>query len=219
MPDNRKTRRTDVQMTRIDCDWNNLAWQTIQNFSTLEGNPPPENSLEDKVRFLLSQDVDWGTVYANPGYVVRSSSVSQHFMLSAKRAQSSWLHRVRQTLGNSGFQKEQSQATPLMRTLQFTGLLILNGRHVRNDQWPATSQTLRTRTFLEGQEFGRLTVIKVESQGRCLCRCQCGNETHVQRQHLVSGRTQSCGCLRSELDHRIQEHKSKWAWIKTGILS
>ena len=218
MSDDRRPRRTDVQVTRIDCDWDNLAWQTLVNLTGTDETPPPEERIEPALRFCLSQHFVQGNVYANPGYVIHSSCVSQSFVLAAKRVQSSWLHRVRQTLGNSVYQKECRQATPLMRSLQFTGLLILNGKHVRNDQWLTTSQLSATRTFLEGQQFGRLTVIKVESQGSCLCRCQCGNETHVQRQHLVSGRSQSCGCLRAELDHRIQEQKSKGAWIKTGIL-
>lgn len=57
-------------------------------------------------------------------------------------------------------------------------------------------------TDLAGKRFGRLTVI--EKHGRCgsgtawLCRCDCGNETIVSRNHLVSGNTKSCGCLQRE---------------------
>lgn len=57
---------------------------------------------------------------------------------------------------------------------------------------------------MTGQRFGRLTVIKrvpLErplSNGQrsgWLCKCDCGRETVVQRKELLSGDTQSCGCL------------------------
>lgn len=53
---------------------------------------------------------------------------------------------------------------------------------------------------LEGQTFGRLTVISYAGKStskRCLwrCRCKCGNETVLLSASLGEGRTQSCGCL------------------------
>lgn len=56
---------------------------------------------------------------------------------------------------------------------------------------------------LTGQRFGRLTVIqRAENKGvitRWLCECDCGNEKVIRAQDLKEGKTQSCGCLRSEL--------------------
>jgi len=50
-----------------------------------------------------------------------------------------------------------------------------------------------------GQRFERLTIIR-KSDGRYyLCRCDCGNEKRVRKDHLVGGKTRSCGCLRSEI--------------------
>lgn len=53
-----------------------------------------------------------------------------------------------------------------------------------------------------GRVFGRLTVMShSHAQGGrsyWVCRCSCGNEKTVQRAHLVSGDTLSCGCLRKE---------------------
>lgn len=50
--------------------------------------------------------------------------------------------------------------------------------------------------------FGRLTVLAFAGQkarkAYWLCRCDCGNETAVRGTELVSGRTQSCGCLGRE---------------------
>lgn len=58
---------------------------------------------------------------------------------------------------------------------------------------------------LEGQNFGRLTVlghVGRRGNGRhahWLCRCECNNEAIVQGKHLRSGHTQSCGCWRRDV--------------------
>jgi hypothetical protein len=56
---------------------------------------------------------------------------------------------------------------------------------------------------LVGQSFGKLKVISRGSPrtNKCgaamwLCLCECGKHTTVLRSHLISGRIQSCGCLR-----------------------
>lgn len=58
-----------------------------------------------------------------------------------------------------------------------------------------------------GNQFGRLHVLSqctdyVAPSGgvhkRYLCRCDCGNTTEVLKEHLLSGRKKSCGCLRRE---------------------
>lgn len=54
---------------------------------------------------------------------------------------------------------------------------------------------------LSGQKFGRLTVIDVVHHGRRLyykCVCDCGKTTEVRSDALISGHTQSCGCLLRE---------------------
>jgi hypothetical protein len=55
---------------------------------------------------------------------------------------------------------------------------------------------------LTGQQFGRLTALKVlyseKGQRMWLCKCECGNELVVRANSLLSGNTQSCGCLRSD---------------------
>ena len=57
---------------------------------------------------------------------------------------------------------------------------------------------------LEGQKFGRLTVIKrsgSDTKGKNAmweCKCDCGNTTLVTTSHLTSKHTQSCGCLKKE---------------------
>lgn len=54
---------------------------------------------------------------------------------------------------------------------------------------------------LAGQRFGRLMVVhdtgrRVGNNVVWLCRCDCGREREVQRNHLLSGSARSCGCHR-----------------------
>lgn len=61
------------------------------------------------------------------------------------------------------------------------------------------------RKELEGKKFGKLTVIDFnleKSQALRMsvwnCKCDCGNTTTIQRQHLLSGKRQDCGrCIES----------------------
>src|SRR5690348_8624741 len=48
-----------------------------------------------------------------------------------------------------------------------------------------------------GRTFGRLTVIEWRSP-KWLCRCKCGTEVLVRADHLTSGATRSCGCLKRD---------------------
>ena len=49
-----------------------------------------------------------------------------------------------------------------------------------------------------GRKFGRLTVLgKSKSKKYCYrCLCECGNITNPRKNRLLSGETQSCGCIR-----------------------
>ena len=54
----------------------------------------------------------------------------------------------------------------------------------------------------EGQRFGKLLVLEdIREKGKdpkARCLCDCGNETIVQHNSLVTGGTKSCGCLNTE---------------------
>lgn len=62
--------------------------------------------------------------------------------------------------------------------------------------------TARNFKDLEGKRFGRWTVIAFiemkNEKSQWLCRCDCGNEKVVANSGLISGRSQSCGCLHKE---------------------
>jgi hypothetical protein len=59
---------------------------------------------------------------------------------------------------------------------------------------------------LTGKRFGRLIALKMNQESdwkksvpeKWLCRCDCGNETVVQRPALLSGHSTSCGCKTRE---------------------
>ena len=60
---------------------------------------------------------------------------------------------------------------------------------------------------LTGQRHGRLTVLNRTENGnrgqtRWLCRCDCGGEKTIQADHIRSGHTRSCGCLRREVTRK-----------------
>lgn len=49
---------------------------------------------------------------------------------------------------------------------------------------------------IDGNKFGRLTVLKYVGNMRWECRCECGKLHVTSRQHLINGHTKSCGCAR-----------------------
>jgi hypothetical protein len=57
------------------------------------------------------------------------------------------------------------------------------------------------RKDLTGKKFGRLTVIEdIAGQGlnpRLKCKCECGTVTTPFKNSIVTGSTQSCGCLKA----------------------
>lgn len=59
-----------------------------------------------------------------------------------------------------------------------------------------------------GNKYGRLTVIEFAGKDKqrhylYKCKCNCGNTTIVPGYRLNSGRTQSCGCLKSKGEAKI----------------
>lgn len=53
-------------------------------------------------------------------------------------------------------------------------------------------------------KYGKLTPIEYNSlNGMYLCECDCGNITYVLGYNLTNGNTQSCGCLKSKGELKI----------------
>lgn len=75
---------------------------------------------------------------------------------------------------------------------------------------------------LQGQTFGRLTVThRANEKGRRVrwaCQCSCGNVAEIVSDQLISGKTQSCGCLKKEtikavnFSHGMSNTKEYKSW-------
>lgn len=78
----------------------------------------------------------------------------------------------------------------------------------------------KLRKDLTGQKFGRLTVLKMlwdEKPTKCVCLCDCGNETIVAGADLSIGHTQSCGCLQRERTSKANEKDFTGVTTPSGI--
>lgn len=86
------------------------------------------------------------------------------------------------------------------------------GSHFCSNTCRARQSSRNFTHDLIGQRFGRLLVIErspingKDGETRWLCKCDCGNTSVVYKQSLVSGQTQSCGCLHLEVS---AEHARK----------
>ena len=49
-----------------------------------------------------------------------------------------------------------------------------------------------------GKKYGRLHCLPLVAKWKILCRCDCGKQKLIYRYDIISGQTQSCGCLRNE---------------------
>lgn len=76
----------------------------------------------------------------------------------------------------------------------------VNGHTLRNGDTLSCSCSIEKNYV--GEKFGRLLAIEripcEDYRTRYKCRCDCGKEIIVLGESLVSGNTQSCGCLVSE---------------------
>lgn len=61
---------------------------------------------------------------------------------------------------------------------------------------------------LVGQKFGKLTVVSLASVSprKYLCKCECGGQAIVQPGNLKDGHTQSCGCISSLGQEKINAY-------------
>ena len=81
-----------------------------------------------------------------------------------------------------------------------------------------------SRAFdLTGKRFGRLEVIsRAPNRGpRAFwnCRCDCGRESVVATWQLTSGKTNSCGCLRSDTHPSTEFKALDWSGKRVGSLT
>lgn len=65
----------------------------------------------------------------------------------------------------------------------------------------------------DSERFGAWTAIRYLGGQRFLCRCDCGTERGVRNNHLRSGKSRSCGCLKSA---HISESRQRHGHARHG---
>lgn len=195
-------REPGVLVGRTDPDVDHLAWSTMRK---LLGKPRVIGDDGQAVvvfRHVMRRMPGELNAYVTPWSVVTAASPDHEFLATARSEQRAWHNRLRSSFfGSARTQKffglrgaKKATTDPALRQLEYHGVLVVSGRHAFPDLWPRPTEH-QGRLSLVGQEFGRLVVLADLPHRRHLCRCECGNTREVDRSHLRSGRTKSCGCL------------------------
>jgi hypothetical protein len=205
---------SSVSVQQYQPDLDNLAWKTFQrvfeiNWQCLGG----EREIELGFGWLMRNMPPVGTFYVNPMFTVRGTADDARFIANARRAQLAWFAYLKSFLFTSGIiRREMKQRSPVIRQLEFTGVMIMDGKHIRPDMWFPGVKSVRARKPLKkellGKQFGRLTVVESKTKDRWLCRCCCGKEKIVRGNHLRSGRIVSCGCRKAQVEEWQQQRKA-----------
>ena len=58
------------------------------------------------------------------------------------------------------------------------------------------------KEVIKGNKYGRLTVLHVDIVS-LFCVCECGNHKIINRNHVLSGHTKSCGCLHRDVVSKL----------------
>lgn len=87
-----------------------------------------------------------------------------------------------------------------------TNIIVL-GDYLQRSKTPSCgcdarkSRMEKNRTNNIGEKYGRLTIVDIiwdVHPAKAVCKCDCGNDYIGVKADIVSGHTQSCGCLHSE---------------------
>ncbi len=202
------SRGPGLTVSRTEPDIDHLAWDTLAKLCGFIAPPESEAVIPHLFRIAMTDPPKAVTVYANPLSLVAAGEPTAEFLTAATHERETWLARLRKVAGGSsrlqrhyGLRGRRS-GSPILRQLEFHGVLILAGRHTFPDRWPEPSALAKESPAgvrLVGQAFGRLTVTEDLPNRKHRCRCVCGIEKTVDRDHLRSGRTKSCGCWAAEL--------------------
>lgn len=97
------------------------------------------------------------------------------------------------------------------------GNVVIRGSSLRRNITKSCGCLQRESAIdLSSKRFGKLTVMEDSGDRRkksggviWRCKCDCGQEKLVRQDSLVSGRTTSCGCVKSRGNRKIAEILSK----------
>lgn len=128
-----------ITVERYLPDIDHPGWQTL---TLLIEGLPLDNPGEDEViaiyfRSFMGRVVRPGTVYANPRGVVRSPKADPRFFRLARQIQGEWYRQLNDILSSpERVRRKMKTVDPLIRQLEYHGVLFIDNRHVFPDRWP-----------------------------------------------------------------------------------
>lgn len=126
----------DVVVWQHGVNDDDLAWSTLQNLFPVGQSLGDPERIEAFFRLVMHELAEPLTVFANPAFTVEARLASANFFKHAKSVQRRWFKSLNATLGSSRLVKEaMRRATPLMRQLEFTGIMIVEGKHIFPNRW------------------------------------------------------------------------------------
>jgi hypothetical protein len=201
--------RRNVRLETCAANPNDLAGTTLRWL----GSERPELGSERAAIVLfaacMKNQPPAAMLFANPIARVTAPRTCDAFFVEARRQQRRWFTQLNDWLYSADrVKRHYAKAHPIVRELEFLGVMIADGKHIRPNQWPSIP-TRSASESLAGRVFGHLTVTADLPGQQCRCLCRCGNRVCKRRKHLIAGRTKSCGCLAAAKARTIEERKTE----------
>lgn len=150
-------KRSGITISRYRVTWEDPLWSTMQNLGWVGPSPGPDDVIINGIlKPLLKSFVKSGrTIYANPGFVLTTKSIScpPNFVAEARNAQAEFRHLMRQEFGTGwrtgplhlvglhnpdGTFRWTKSTEALYRLAAIEGMLFIEGRQIHPKQWPTT---------------------------------------------------------------------------------
>lgn len=137
----RKAEMDGITIKRCIPNWDDLEWQTFSLITEGIGleNPGDNQVICKLFKVLTCKNSPFrpGTLFANPCGIVRATKVTKQFIKKARQLQREWFGQMNSGLQSVGRVKRAvKNVEPIIRQLQFTGVLFIENRHVFPDRWP-----------------------------------------------------------------------------------
>src|SRR5262245_58878954 len=118
---------SQVTILQTSVDFNDLPWNTVTKMCPSLGSPGLDLVVEYTFRRLLSRQVEYGTLFINPQFLVQSPRPTGRFFREAKRAQKIWFRNLNSVFFSPARVKRiMRPLTPLLRQLYHTGVMFIS---------------------------------------------------------------------------------------------
>lgn len=199
--------RENIHLETCEADPNDLAGTTLRWLGLDGVDFGPELAAIDTFRYWMKTIPAGLTLFANPIARVTATLPCAAFVAESRRQQRRWFAELNSWLFSAErVKRHYALAHPVIRQLEFTGVMIADGKHVRPNQWPSPPGRPASESLV-GRVFGLLTVTAELPGQQCRCLCRCGASVSKRKKHLIAGRTKSCGCLAAAKAKAIEGRK------------